>query len=75
MVTGDILGLLCSQLLNIEALAVPVSCNTAIEKSASFKQVKRTKIGSPYVIAEFATLTERYKSVAGFEVWWLFAWF
>ena len=64
---GDILGLLCSQLLNIEALATPVSCNTAIEKSASFKQVKRTKIGSPYVIAEFTELAEQYKSVAGFE--------
>ncbi len=64
---GDILGLLCSRLLNIEALATPVSCNTAIEKSASFKQVKRTKIGSPYVIAEFAELAQQYKSVAGFE--------
>lgn len=64
---GDILGLLCSQLLNIEALATPVSCNTAIEKSANFKQVKRTKIGSPYVIAEFAELAEQYTSVAGFE--------
>ncbi len=64
---GDILGLLCSQLLNIEALATPVSCNTAIEKSATFKEVKRTKIGSPYVIAEFATLAEQYTSVAGFE--------
>ena len=64
---GDILGLLCSQLLSIEALATPVSCNTAIEKSASFKQVKRTKIGSPYVIAEFANLVEQYISVAGFE--------
>ncbi|BDF95560.1 phosphomannomutase [Pseudoalteromonas sp. KAN5] len=64
---GDILGLLCSQLLNIEAIATPVSCNTAIEKSASFKQVNRTKIGSPYVIAEFAKLAEQYSSVAGFE--------
>jgi len=64
---GDILGLLCSQLLNIEALATPVSCNTAIEKSASFKQVKRTQIGSPYVIAEFSVLAEQYTSIAGFE--------
>ncbi|MBH0066660.1 phosphomannomutase [Pseudoalteromonas sp. NZS100] len=64
---GDILGLLCSQLLKIEALATPVSCNTAIEKSANFKQVKRTKIGSPYVIAEFAELADQYTSVAGFE--------
>ena len=64
---GDILGLLCAQLLNIDALAVPVSCNTAIEKSTSFKQVTRTKIGSPYVIAEFDRLNEHYGSVAGFE--------
>ena len=57
---GDILGLLCSQLLNIEVLTTPVSCNTAIEKTKSFKEVKRTKIGSPYVIAEFANLTKHY---------------
>ncbi|RZD21699.1 phosphomannomutase [Pseudoalteromonas sp. MEBiC 03485] len=64
---GDILGLLCSQLLNIDALATPVSCNTAIEKTKSFKEVKRTKIGSPYVIAEFVNLAKHYASVAGFE--------
>ena len=64
---GDILGLLCSQLLGIEALAVPVSCNTAIEKSGYFKHVARTKIGSPYVIAEFSDLNRAHQSVAGFE--------
>ncbi|WP_462166255.1 phosphomannomutase [Pseudoalteromonas sp. GB43] len=64
---GDVLGLLCSQLLKVEALAVPVSCNTAIEKSSSFKEVVRTKIGSPYVISEFEKLAERNSSVAGFE--------
>ena len=65
--SGDTLGLLTSQLLNIEALAVPVSCNTAIEKSGSFKHVKRTKIGSPYVIAEFSELRKSFTHVAGFE--------
>lgn len=50
---GDILGLLSADALNIEALAVPVSCNTAIELSNKFAHVKRTKIGSPYVIVEF----------------------
>ena len=64
---GDTLGLLTSQILDIEALAVPVSCNTAIEKSHSFKQVLRTKIGSPYVIAEFAALKQQFTRVAGFE--------
>tara|TARA_R110002050_G_scaffold120288_9_gene238281 strand:- start:408 stop:1841 length:1434 start_codon:yes stop_codon:yes gene_type:complete len=64
---GDILGLLCAEVLNIEALAVPVSCNTAIERSKKFKHVERTKIGSPYVIAEFANLKKQFNSVAGFE--------
>lgn len=64
---GDTLGLITSQLLNIEALAVPVSCNTSIEKSHRFKQVVRTKIGSPYVIAEFESLKADFTRVAGFE--------
>ncbi|MDR8524431.1 phosphomannomutase [Shewanella fidelis] len=64
---GDILGLLAADKLNIEALAVPVSCNTAIESSQKFKYVARTKIGSPYVIAEFANLAKKFNSVAGFE--------
>lgn len=63
---GDIVGLLTAQLLDIEALAVPVSCNTAIEKSNSFKKVIRTKIGSPYVIETFEEL-KNYNSFAGFE--------
>jgi phosphomannomutase len=64
---GDILGLLSAEALNIEALAVPVSCNTAIELSNKFTHVQRTKIGSPYVIAEFANLAGKFNSVAGFE--------
>ena len=64
---GDILGLLCADAMNIEALAVPVSCNTAIESCERFNHVTRTKIGSPYVIAEFDDLSKKYQSVAGFE--------
>ncbi|HIF9248497.1 TPA: phosphomannomutase [Photobacterium damselae] len=64
---GDILGLLCADAMNIKALAVPVSCNTAIESCERFNHVTRTKIGSPYVIAEFDELAKKYNSVAGFE--------
>lgn len=63
---GDIVGLLTAKYLKMEALAVPVSCNTAIEKSNLFKEVIRTKIGSPYVIEAFNDL-KMYKSFAGFE--------
>jgi len=64
---GDILGLLCSRAMNIEALAIPISCNTVVESLDVFKHVERTKIGSPYVIAEFGSLVKRYATVAGFE--------
>ncbi|MFK3975008.1 phosphomannomutase [Shewanella vesiculosa] len=64
---GDILCLLCAQALNINALAIPVSCNSAVELSIQFAHVLRTKIGSPYVIAGFEALKDRYETYAGFE--------
>jgi phosphomannomutase len=64
---GDILCLLAAKYLQIDGLAVPVSCNSAIESCGSFIKVARTKIGSPYVIAEFLALNENYQRVAGFE--------
>lgn len=64
---GDILGLLTSKALSIEAVVVPVSCNTAIELCKHFSHVERTKIGSPYVIAEFSNLASQFNSIAGFE--------
>ncbi|CAK7000489.1 MAG: Phosphoglucosamine mutase [Providencia sp.] len=64
---GDILGLLCALEMNIEALAVPISCNTIISSHKAFKCVKQTKIGSPYVIEAFTHLTKDYKKIAGFE--------
>ncbi|TPD54456.1 MAG: phosphomannomutase [Thalassolituus maritimus] len=64
---GDILGLLCARQLGAEALAIPVSCNSSVESSGAFKHVERTRIGSPYVIAEFEKLSQKFSSVAGFE--------
>ncbi|NVD05394.1 phosphomannomutase [Vibrio sp. JPW-9-11-11] len=64
---GDILGLLCSKALHIEAVAVPVSCNTVIAASPEFSTVKTTRIGSPYVIEAFGPLAQQYQRIAGFE--------
>jgi phosphomannomutase len=64
---GDILGLLAAKEMNIEAVAIPVSCNTVICSSGAFENVSLTKIGSPYVIEEFANLAKRYSAIAGFE--------
>lgn len=64
---GDILCLLAAKNLGIEALAVPVSCNSAIEDCGVFTKVTRTKIGSPYVIAAFDNLEQSNFRFAGFE--------
>ncbi|EGR2537670.1 phosphomannomutase [Vibrio cholerae] len=64
---GDILGLLCAQAMNMQALAVPLSCNTVIESIPQFSQISRTRIGSPYVIAELAALEKHYHAISGFE--------
>ncbi|TCM18683.1 phosphomannomutase [Novosphingobium sp. PhB165] len=53
---GDVLGILCAQALGIEAVATPVSCNSAVEQSGAFRDVRRTRIGSPYVIEAMNTL-------------------
>lgn len=63
---GDILGLLCAQFLEIKALAIPVSCNSAVEASSDFAEVVRTRIGSPYVIEGMDQLAH-FDRVAGFE--------
>lgn len=64
---GDILGLICARELGIEKIAVPVSCNSAIEESNAFQEVVRTRIGSPYVIDAMTELAKEHYSVAGFE--------
>ncbi|BCM24261.1 phosphomannomutase [Methyloradius palustris] len=64
---GDIVGLLTARYLGAKNLAVPVSCNTAIELSGAFDQVVRTRIGSPYVIAAMQKLENETNDIAGFE--------
>lgn len=64
---GDILGVLCAQVMNMQALAVPVSCNTMIESIPEFRKISRTRIGSPYVIAELSALAKSYHPISGFE--------
>lgn len=65
---GDIVGILCAQALGAQAVATPVSSNTALEKCGSFAHVTRTRIGSPYVIEGMETLIRNgARQVVGFE--------
>jgi len=65
---GDIVGFLCAHYLQIDHIVTPVSSNTCVEKSDFFVDVKRTKIGSPYVIeAMNEYVDDHYQAVAGYE--------
>lgn len=67
---GDIVGILCSQYLAADYVVTPVSSNTAVERCARFKDVIRTRIGSPYVIAGMEQVAVKHGQgvvVAGYE--------
>jgi len=64
---GDVLGILCAQALGIEAVATPVSCNSAVELSGAFSAVRRTRIGSPFVIEAMEALLKESPTVCGYE--------
>ncbi|MBW3623562.1 MAG: phosphomannomutase [Armatimonadetes bacterium] len=65
---GDVAGILCAGYLGADSVTTPVSSNTAVEKCGWFKQVDRTKIGSPFVIASMEeAMRAGFKRVAGYE--------
>lgn len=62
-VRGDALGLLAAQLLGAQCVVTPVTSNSAID-SMGFHSVRRTRVGSPYVVAAMA---ESEGPAVGFE--------
>lgn len=64
---GDVLGILCARALGVEAVATPVSCNTALELSGLFGEVRRTRIGSPFVIEAMNELIAKGVTACGYE--------
>jgi phosphomannomutase len=65
---GDIAGILCAKFLDADSISTPVSCNTAVEKCGWFREVRRTRIGSPFVVASMTEATTGgSKRVVGYE--------
>ncbi|MFC1706302.1 phosphomannomutase [Planctomycetota bacterium] len=65
---GDVAGILCAAYLGADAVATPVSCNSALEKCGLFSKVYRTRIGSPYVIEGMERArSEGAATVVGYE--------
>lgn len=65
---GDVAGILAAQFLKADSISTPVSCNTALEKSGLFEEVRRTQIGSPYVVASMIEASfDGRNRVVGYE--------
>lgn len=50
-IRGDVLGILAARKLGAAAVATPISSNTALEASGFVPSVRRTRIGSPFVVS------------------------
>ncbi len=65
---GDVLGVLCARALGADSVVTPVSSNTVLEACGAFAATARTRIGSPYVIAEMLKQSAQKRSrVCGYE--------
>jgi phosphomannomutase len=65
---GDVAGILCARFLAADSVSTPVSCNTAVEKCGWFPEVRRTRIGSPYVVASMLEATAKgARRAVGYE--------
>lgn len=65
---GDLAGILVARYLDADCVVTPVSSNSALERSGWFAAVRRTRIGSPFVIeAMQEAAAEGYRRVVGFE--------
>jgi phosphomannomutase len=64
LVRGDIIGILTAKFVRADTVVTPVTSNSSIEGMGAFRQVVRTKVGSPFVIAGMAGSSG---TVVGFE--------
>ncbi|POF63004.1 phosphomannomutase [Novacetimonas maltaceti] len=55
---GDVLGILAARFLNAVAVTTPVSSNTALEQAGFARDIRRTRIGSPFVVAAMTEAAE-----------------
>ena len=65
---GDIAGILSAKFLEADSISTPVNCNTAVEKCGWFREIRRTRIGSPFVVASMMQAAAAgAKRVVGYE--------
>ena len=65
---GDVIGLVTARHLGLSTIVTPVTSCSAIERSGIAATVRRTKVGSPFVIAGMEEAAERGEAgIVGFE--------
>jgi phosphomannomutase len=65
---GDVLGILAARYLGADSVSTPVSCNSALEKTGWFGDMRRTRIGSPFVVASMMdAVRDGLQGVVGYE--------
>jgi phosphomannomutase len=65
---GDLVGAITAKSQGADAIVTPVTSNSALEASGTFRTVLRTKVGSPYVIEGMVeALSAGAQAVVGFE--------
>ncbi len=67
VVAGDILGTLTAMAVGADTVVTPVSSNSMIERTGAFALVRRTRIGSPFVIAGIEEVAGPACRPVGFE--------
>lgn len=67
-VRGDLVGAMTAARLEADAVVTPVTSNSALEACGLFREVVRTRVGSPYVIEGMAAAVRSGAArVVGFE--------
>lgn len=67
-VRGDVVGLLTAAAVGADTVVTPVTSSSAVEQSNLFRDVVRTRVGSPYVIEAMAARAAQGPGVVvGFE--------
>lgn len=65
---GDVAGILCARYLGADSVSTPVSCNSAVDLCGWFREVRRTRIGSPFVVSSMLDAAQRgFGCVVGYE--------
>jgi phosphomannomutase len=68
VIRGDSVGTLTAQAIDADAVATPINASTALERSGWIPRIRRTRIGSPYVIEGIEALAaEGARLPVGFE--------